>query len=102
MKRPYFSPAALVLAGLASVVPSSVASQSYGQVSFQNNTSVTGDLYVDDRYGCGPVQMNLYCVTQVQAGAHTAYVRFVDGEVVTFESFYVEAGKVFTLTVSEG
>ena len=73
----------------------------YGQVVFQNNTSVTGHLYVDDGYGCGPVLMNLYCTTMVPAGVHTSYVKFDDGEVVIFEPYEVVAGEVFTLTVNE-
>lgn len=101
MVRLSLSAAALALAGFASLVPTIAASQSYGQVAFQNNTSVTGHLYVDDGYGCGPVLMNLFCVTQVREGEHTAYVKFNDGEVVSFEAFYLEAGEVVTLTVNE-
>ena len=93
--------AALTLAAAVALVPTMAGAVDYGQVVFQNNTSVTGHLYVDDGYGCGPVLMNLYCATMVPAGVHTSYVKFDDGEVVTFEAYEVVAGEVFTLTVNE-
>ena len=93
--------AALTFAAAGALVPTMAGAVDYGQVVFQNNTSVTGHLYVDDGYGCGPVLMNLYCATMVPAGVHTSYVKFDDGEVVTFEAYEVVAGEVFTLTVNE-
>ncbi len=87
------------LIGLSAAAPLH-AGTGYGQVSFQNNVNVTGHLYIDGNYGCGPVLMNLFCVTQVKEGNHTAYVKYDDGINVTFEPFYLEEGKVKTLTVN--
>lgn len=100
MSRP-LARAALALAAAAALAPAAATGQDYGQVAFQNNTSVTGHLYIDDGYGCGPVLMNLYCVTMVRAGVHTSYVKFDDGEVVSFGEIEVVKGEVFTLTVNE-
>lgn len=86
---------------LAICMSSSVSAGSgYGQVNFQNNTNVTGDLYVDGNYGCGPVPMNLNCTTQIAAGAHTAYIKFADGQVVDFGEFALDEGQVQNLTVN--
>lgn len=95
---------ALALAGAAlpAAAPGQEYTQSFGQVVFENRTDTTGHLWVDDAYGCGPVLMNLFCVTQVEAGEHSAFVRFDDGEVVTFGAFYVEPGEIATLTVNMG
>lgn len=76
------------------------AQSGWGQVSFQNNVNVTGHLYIDGNYGCGPVLMNLFCTTQVRAGNHSAYIKYDDGINVTFQDFYLEEGKVKTLTVN--
>lgn len=89
------------LAMAAALAAGTAAAQDYGQVVFQNNTSVTGHLYLDGGYGCGPVLMNLYCTTMARAGVHTSYVRFDDGELVDFGEIEVVAGEVFTLTVNE-
>ena len=93
--------ARIALALAAALAAGTAAAQDYGQVVFQNNTGVTGHLYIDDGYGCGPVLMNLYCVTMARAGVHTSYVKFDDGDVIDFGEIEVVAGEVFTLTVNE-
>lgn len=92
----------LALAGSALSVPapSQDYTQSFGQVVFENRTDTIGHLWVDDEYGCGPVLVNFFCVTQVEAGEHSAHVRFDDGEVVSFGAIYVEPGEIVTLTVN--
>ena len=71
-----------------------------GMLTFQNNTNVTGHLYVDGNYGCGPVLMNLFCSTNVAAGQHTAYAKFDDGDTVDFGAVALADGESKTLTVS--
>ncbi len=68
-------------------------------LTFQNNTNVTGHLYVDGNYGCGPVLMNLSCSTNVAAGHHTAYAKFNDGDTVDFGAVDLAEGESRTLTV---
>ena len=72
----------------------------YGQITFENRTSVTGDMYVDDTYGCRALA-GLICTTHAQAGTHVAQFRFVDGEVVTTDPFYLHDGASITIPVTE-
>jgi hypothetical protein len=63
----------------------------YGQIAFDNRTSVTADAYLDDSYACRALA-GLSCTTHAQAGTHIAEFRFVDGDVVTTDPFYLQEG----------
>lgn len=72
----------------------------YGQITFDNRTSITGDMYVDESYACRALA-GLFCTTQAQAGTHVAQFRFVDGDVVTTDAFYLQEGDSITIPVTE-
>lgn len=92
-------PIALAVA-LSAVLAGSASAAGYAQVSFVNQTSVAGDLYVDQTYGCRALA-RLFCTTQVLAGVHTMEVRFTDGEVVAGPQVNIPDGQTFTFTVGE-
>ncbi len=75
------------------------AGTGYGQVTLQNNTSLTLDLYVDGNYGCRTL-MNLMCTTQVPAGTHTLEARGPNGESASTPVTLGEGDSV-TWTVTE-
>lgn len=75
------------------------ASTGYGQVTLQNNTSFTLDLYVGDAYGCRALR-NLMCTTQVRAGTHTLTAKAPHGASVSVQAT-LESGDSVTWTVSE-
>lgn len=90
------------LALAAALLPGAASAQStgYGQVTFDNQTSVTGDMYVDDTYQCRALA-HLFCTAQVEAGVHVAEFRFADGDAVTTPSFELEAGAAITIPIGE-
>lgn len=75
------------------------AQSNYGQVSMQNNTKVTLDLYVDKEYGCRALK-NLSCTVQERVGEHvlmaTGAGGFKKSKVVELKQ-----GSVYTWTVTE-
>lgn len=77
------------------------AQTGYGQITLQNNTSVTLDLYVDADYGCRALP-NLACTTSATAGEHNLTAQSTDGRSVVYPGVVVESGGSYTWTVSEG
>jgi hypothetical protein len=75
-------------------------SADYGQVSMQNNTDVTLDLYVDGNYGCRALK-GLFCTTQVTVGTHTLEAKAGDGRSIS-TSVTINAGDSITWTISVG
>jgi hypothetical protein len=86
-----------LIAGAAAAIAQGTG---YGQVTFDNQTSVTGDMYVDETYGCRALG-GLMCTTHAAAGTHVAEFRFVDGGVVTTDPFYLQEGDSITIPVTE-
>ena len=72
----------------------------YGEIVFDNRTSVTADMYLDDSYACRALA-GLTCTTHAQAGSHVAQFRFVDGEVLTTDPFFLQEGESLTIPVTE-
>ena len=71
----------------------------YGQIAFDNRTSITADVYLDESYACR-AHAGLTCTTHAQAGTHIAEFRFVDGDVVTTDPFYLQEGDSITVPVT--
>ena len=86
---------------LTSAIPSgSTAGTGYGQLVFQNNTSVAGDMYYDQSYACY-AQARMMCPSMVRPGRYTVYAKYRDNTVSTSAVIEVEEGKVSTYTVTE-
>jgi len=53
----------------------------HGQVTFDNRTSVSGEMYIDGSYRCrAPSQVS--CTVQVETGSHVVEFRFTDGDLI--------------------
>lgn len=96
MRMMQFLIAALVLATPAA----SRAQEGWGQISFENRTSVAADFYVDGAYGCRALS-GLMCTVQARVGVHTLEIRTTDGRSTSQPGVEVAQGAVFTWTVSE-
>ena len=72
----------------------------YGEIVFDNQTSVTGDMYVDGSYSCRALA-GLTCSAHAQAGSHRAEFRFVDGDVFIADPFYLQDGASITIPVTQ-
>lgn len=62
----------------------------WAQITLQNDTPYTLDLYVDGNYGCRALP-GMFCTTHVQAGTHTLTARASDGQSIS-ETAYIEDG----------
>lgn len=89
----------LTVLGLVLLATSVEAQSGYGQVTMENRTSATLDLYVDGGYGCRALR-GLFCTTQVRAGPHTITAKATDGR-ETSTQIELRAGESLTWTVTE-
>lgn len=92
-----------LIAGVALLAVASMAKAQtgYGQITLQNDTSVTLDLYVDGNYGCRALP-NLACTTSALAGEHNLTAQATDGRSAVQPGVVVESGGSYTWTVAEG
>lgn len=60
----------LGLRDIGSDAPVPQTDKGWAQISLQNNTNEWMNLYVDFKFGCGPVMPNGFCTTQVRPGKH--------------------------------
>ena len=75
---------------------SSEAQAGYGQISLDNQTAFTANLYVDGQFGCGPVLARGFCTTQVKIGTHELEAKLNGGGSRTKSGVNLEQGKVVT------
>jgi hypothetical protein len=89
--------AALCVVHVSSVAQA--AQTDYGQITMENTTGVTLDLYVDGAYA-GTALKGLFCTSEITAGTHTLEARTADGR--TFSTpLTVESGGSYTWTIRE-
>lgn len=88
--------------GLAALTLGAEGGTGYGQIAFINKTSVTGDLYYNDYFGCTAFGNGNVCVTQVRAGSYVVYAKFTDGTSSGASQLDVVEGQVSNFTVTEG
>ncbi|MDP2908373.1 MAG: hypothetical protein Q8N77_01055 [Nanoarchaeota archaeon] len=90
-----------IVLGFVSFVPGQAQAQSgWAQVTMQNNTPFTLDLYVDNDYGCRALS-GMFCTTQIRVGNHTLTAKTSDGSRSTTEGpFYFAQGVSPTWTVN--
>lgn len=75
------------------------AGTGYAQLSLQNSTPFTLDLYVDgSAYGCRALGGG-FCTTHVTAGFHTFTAKTSDGSMETSDSYNFQEGDSITWTV---
>lgn len=88
------------LAGVFVFAPATlaVAQEGWGQFVLENKSTETGDLYVDDVYGCRALK-NLFCTTQTRIGIHTLRAQWPDGQSTTAKDVVLQQGEVRTLTI---
>ncbi len=60
------------------------------QITLQNDTPYTLDLYVDGNYGCRALS-GMFCTTQIQSGTHTFTAQATNGQSVSTTA-YIEEG----------
>jgi hypothetical protein len=91
---------AVFLGTLAAIMAQTiaVAQQGYGQITLNNQTSSTADLYVDVAYGCRALS-HLVCTTQVRVGVHNLEAKLTDGRSITQNDVEVVQGGVRTFTI---
>ena len=96
----------LVLVVLAMVVglgialaPSHSQASGWAQLTMQNSTPYTLDLYVDGGYGCRALSGG-FCTTQVTAEYHTFTAKTSDGSLSTNGAHYFEEGESATWTIT--
>lgn len=70
----------------------------WAQITLQNDTPFTLDLYVDGNYGCRALP-NMFCTTQIQPGEHTLTAVAAGGEGSVSQPVYIEDGTTPTWTV---
>ncbi|MBM3199676.1 hypothetical protein FJZ53_01975 [Candidatus Woesearchaeota archaeon] len=71
----------------------------WAQITLQNDTPYTLDLYVDGNYGCRALP-NMFCTTQIPAGNHTFTAVAAGGQGSISEGpVYIEDGSSPTWTV---
>ena len=94
--KPAFVILAVPLLLLGSAADQSTA---HADITFDNQTSVTGELHVDGTYRCrAPAQLS--CTVQVETGTHVVEFRFVDGDVVR-GALVLSAGESRSIPVRE-
>ena len=69
------------------------------QITMQNNSDATLNLFVDGEYACGPVRPGLTCTSQISAGDHNFEAREGMNMTVASASGNVEDGTSPTFTV---
>lgn len=72
------------------------AQAGYGQISLDNQTSATANLYVDGQFGCGPVLARGFCTTQVKIGTHDLEAKLGSGGYRTKTGVQLKQGQVIT------
>lgn len=77
-----------------------ISQEGYGQITLDNQTSSTADLYVDGVYGCRALA-GLICTTQVRVGKHDLEARLTDGRSVSEREVLVRQGEVRTFTIKD-
>jgi hypothetical protein len=88
-------------AGIIALTPiAALALDGYGQISLENKTSATADLYVDGAYGCRALA-GLLCTTQVSVGTHNLEAKLTDGRSTTQDGVVIGQGESRTWTISE-
>lgn len=70
----------------------------WAQITLQNDTPYTLDLYVDGNYGCRALP-NMFCTTQIQAGEHTLTAQATNGQSLSSGPVYIQDGTSPTWTV---
>lgn len=70
----------------------------WAQITLQNDTPYTLDLYVDGNYGCRALP-GMFCTTQIQAGTHTLTAKATNGQSTSSGPVYIEDGTSPTWTV---
>lgn len=90
----------LIAATMISTPVATDAQEGWGQISFENRTSVAADFYVDGGYGCRALS-GLMCTVQARVGIHNLEIRTTDGRSAGQPGIEVVQGGVFTWTVSE-
>jgi len=60
----------LVLLVLSFSLPLADNVYAMAQISFQNNTKLWLNLYIDGNFGCGPVMPSGFCTSSVKEGSH--------------------------------
>ena len=63
----------------------------WAQITMQNDTPYTLDLYVDGNYGCRALP-GMFCTTQIQAGTHTFTAQATNGQSISEGPVYIEDG----------
>lgn len=74
-------------------------STGYGQITLENRTGVTLDLYIGSDYGCRALS-NLNCTSQIREGTHTLYARDAYDRSVSVLAT-VNSGDSLTWTITE-
>jgi len=70
----------------------------WAQITLQNDTPYTLDLYVDGNYGCRALP-GMFCTTQIQAGEHTLTAQATNGQSLSSGPVYIQDGTSPTWTV---
>ena len=89
---------ALTAAFAVTFVTPVFAQEGWGQITMQNNTDATADLYVGGAYGCRALR-NLVCTTQIRVGTHDLEAKLTDGLSVSERGVVVQRGEVRTWTI---
>jgi len=76
------------------------AGTGYGQLVFQNRTSVAGDMYYGETYGCY-AQGGAECPSMVRPGRYSVHAKFRDNTLSGSTVIDVVEGQVSTFTVTE-
>jgi uncharacterized protein YceK len=86
----------ILILGCISFVPRDA--HAWAQISLQNDTPYTLDLYVDGNYGCRALP-GMFCTTQIQAGDHTLTAQASNGQSLSSGPVYIQDGTSPTWTV---
>jgi len=92
--RLWFELTALMLAPTAAI-GQDVA---MGEVTLDNRSALSADLYIDGAYACG-APAHGHCTVRVATGVHVATIEFADGDHVTGGVFDLAADVPVTLPV---
>jgi hypothetical protein len=74
------------------------AQEGWGQITLNNKSSSTADMYVDGAYGCRALS-GLFCVAQVRVGVHNLEAKTTQGRSVVANGVRVAQGEVRTFTI---
>ncbi len=88
-----------IVIGSAIITDQAQAQSEWAQITLQNNTPYTLDLYVDGNYGCRALP-GMFCTTQIREGEHTFTATSASGEGSISEGpVYIQGGTSPTWTV---